>query len=83
MLFRSLARGKALTPQGPPAPGAGGPGGRLASPLGEHGFDEVDGERAGHLPCCQDQRGEGGSVFDRAQKTLHRWIIVAYAVVKA
>jgi len=52
-------------------------------PLGEHGFDEVDGEHAGHLPRRQDQRGEGGGVFDRAQQRLHSGIIVAYAVGKA
>ena len=51
--------------------------------FGEHGFDEVDSEHAGHLPRRQDQRGEGVGVFDRAQKTLHSGIIVAYAVVKA
>jgi len=49
--------------------------------FGQHGFDEVDGEHASHLPRRQDQCGEGGGVFDRAPKTLHRWIIIAYAVV--
>jgi hypothetical protein len=27
-------------------------------PLGEDGFDQVDREDAGHLPCGQDQRWE-------------------------
>ena len=51
--------------------------------FGEHSFDEGDGEHAGHLPRRQDALGKGVGVFDRAQKTLHSWIIVAYAVVKA
>jgi hypothetical protein len=51
--------------------------------LGEHGFDQVDREDAGDLPRRQDQRGEGASIFHRAQKTLHRRIIVAYAVAEA
>jgi len=78
-----LARGTALTPQGDPTPRAGGPSGRTAGSFDQHGFDEVDGQHAGHLPRRQDQVGEGVGVFDRAQKTLHSWIIVAYAVVKA
>ena len=51
--------------------------------FGPHGFDEVDSEHAGHLPRRQDERGKGVGVFDRAQKTLHRAIIVAYAGMKA
>jgi hypothetical protein len=51
--------------------------------FGQHGFDEVNGEHTGHLPRRQDYRGQGVGVFDRAQQTLHRAIIVAYAVVKA
>jgi hypothetical protein len=51
--------------------------------FGEHGFDEVDGEYAGHLPRRQDERGQRVGIVDRAQQTLHRGIIVAYAVVKA
>jgi hypothetical protein len=43
----------------------------------------VDGEHAGHLPRREDHGGEGGSVFDRTQKTLHSGIIVAYAVAQA
>jgi hypothetical protein len=49
--------------------------------LAQASQDEVDGEHAGHLPRRQDQGGEGVGVFDCAQKALHRWIIVAYAVV--
>jgi len=56
---------------------------RPASPLGEHGFDEVDGEYAGYLPRREDQRSEGVGVCDCAQKTLHRRIIIAYAVAQA
>jgi hypothetical protein len=51
--------------------------------FGQHGFDEVDGEHAGHLPRRQDEGGQGLGVVDRAQQTLHRGIMVAYAVVKA
>jgi len=53
-----LARGKALTLQGHPTRRARGPGGRPACPLGEDGFDQVNREDAGHLPCCQDERWE-------------------------
>jgi hypothetical protein len=49
--------------------------------FGQHGFDEVDGQRAGHLPRRQNQRGEGGSGFDCTQQTLHIGVIVAYAVM--
>jgi len=49
--------------------------------FGQDGFDKVDGEHAGYLPRRKDHGGEGGGVFDRAQQTLHNWIIVAYAVV--
>src|SRR5436309_2867520 len=62
---------------------AEGPGERTTGAFGQHGFDEVDGEHARHLPRRQDERGQGVGVFDRVQKTLHSWIIVAYAVVKA
>ena len=78
-----LARSKALTPQRGPACRAGGPGEWTTGAFSQHGFDEVDSERAGHLPRRQDQRGQGVGVFDRTQKTLHSGIIVAYAVVKA
>ena len=74
--------GKALTPQRGPTGRAGGPGGRPTGPFGQHGFDEVDREDTGDLPRGQDQRGEGGGVFDRTQQTLHRRIIMAYAVVR-
>jgi hypothetical protein len=80
---RHLARGKALTTQRSPAPGAGGPGEWPTRSFGQHGFDEVDGEHTGHLPRRQDQGGEGLSVFDCVQQTLHRWISEVYAVVKA
>jgi len=50
---------------------------------GPHGFDEVDGEHAGHRPRRQDALGKGVGVFARAQQTLHSWLIVAYAVGKA
>ena len=62
---------------------AAGPERRVPGTFGQHGLDEVDGEHAGHLPRRQDERGKGVGVFDRAQQTLHRGIIVAYAVVKA
>jgi hypothetical protein len=78
---RDLACGKALTPQDAPALRAAGPGERTASAFGQDRFDQVDGEHAGHLPRRQDHGGEGGGVFDCAQKMLHRGIIVAYAVV--
>jgi hypothetical protein len=55
----------------------------VSGTFGQHGFDEVNGEHAGHPPRRQDYRGKGGGVFDRTQQTLHRGIIVAYAVVKA
>jgi hypothetical protein len=55
----------------------------MAGAFGQYGFDKVDGEHAGHLPRRQDHGGEGGGVFDCAQKTLQSGIIVAYAVVQA
>jgi len=73
----------ALTPQEDPALRAAGPERRVLGTFGQHGFDEVDGEHAGHLPRRQDERGKGGGVFDRAQQTLRSGIIGAYAVVKA
>jgi hypothetical protein len=51
--------------------------------FGQHCFNQVDGEDARHLPRCQGQLGEGGGVFQHVQKTLHRRIIVAYAVAQA
>jgi hypothetical protein len=78
-----LARRKALTSQEDPALRAAGPGERTAGAFGQDGFDEVNGEHAGHLPRRQDQCGEGGGVFDCVQKALHSWIIMAYAVVQA
>jgi hypothetical protein len=78
-----LALRKAFTAHARPTLRAAGPERRVLGTFGQHGFDEVDGEHAGHLPCRQDYRGKGVGVVDRAQQTLHRGIIVAYAVVKA
>jgi hypothetical protein len=39
----------------------------VLAPFGQHGFDEVNGEHAGHLPRCQDERGQGVGIFDGAQ----------------
>jgi len=78
-----LARGKALAPQRGPTGRAGGPGGWLARPFGEHSFEQVHREDTGDLPCRQNQGGERRGVFHRSQQTLHGRIIIAYAVVKA
>src|SRR5262249_10811353 len=76
-----LALRKAFTAQARPTLRAAGPERRGPGPFGQHGFDEMDSEDTGHLPRRQDQGGEGGGVFDRAQQTLHIGVIVAYAVV--
>jgi len=39
----------------------------VSGTFGQHGFDEMDGEHAGHLPRCQDERGQGVGVVDGAQ----------------
>jgi hypothetical protein len=78
-----VAPGHAFTPQRRPTGWAGRPGGRLASSLSEHGFDQMHREDASDLPRRQDQCGEGGGLFHRTQQILHRRIIIAYAVVKA
>ena len=78
-----LPRGKALAAEGHATRRARRPSGGPPCPLGEHGFDEVDGKRTGHLPSRQHQRGECLCLLDRSQKTLHRRIIVTYAVVQA
>jgi hypothetical protein len=49
----------------------------MPGPFGQHRFDEVDGEHAGHLPRREDALGKGVGVCDRAQQTLHSWISVA------
>jgi hypothetical protein len=77
-----LARGHALTPHGRPAGRAGRPGSRLTRPLSEDVFDEADGQNTGDLPRSEDERREGAGVFHHAQQTLHRRIIMAYAVGK-
>jgi len=78
-----LAFRKAFTAQARPTLRAAGPGERTAGAFGQDGFDEVNGEHAGHLPRRQDHCGEGVGVFDCVQKALHSWIIMAYAVVQA
>src|SRR5262245_48771073 len=71
---------KTLAPPQGPAGWAGGPKSRLASPLGEHGFDQMPPEDTDDLPRGQDQGGEGRGVFHRTQQPLQRRIIIAYAV---
>jgi hypothetical protein len=51
--------------------------------FGQHGFNEAAGEQPGHLPRRQDEYRQGVGIFDGKQKTLHRRIIIAYAVVQA
>jgi hypothetical protein len=51
--------------------------------FGQHGCDEADGEPPGHLPRRQDEYSQGVGICDGMQKTLHRRIIVASAVVQA
>jgi hypothetical protein len=62
-----LALCKAFTAQARTTLRAAGPSCRVLAPFGQHGFDEVDGEHAGHLPRCQDEHGQGVGVFDGAQ----------------
>ena len=49
-----LALRKAFTVQARPTQRAAGPGRRVPGTFGQLGFDEVHGERAGHLPRRQD-----------------------------
>jgi hypothetical protein len=49
-----LALRKAFTAQARPTPRAAGPERRVLGTFGQHGFDEADGERTGHLPRRQD-----------------------------
>ena len=71
-----LALGKAFTAQACPTLRAAGPGCWVLAPCSQHGFDEVAGEHAGHLPRCQASRGQGGGGVDGAQETLHSGGIV-------
>ena len=50
----NLALCKAFTAQACPTLRAAGPVCWVLAPFSQHGFDEVDGEHAGHLPRCQD-----------------------------
>jgi len=49
-----LAFRKAFTAQARPTQWAAGPERRVPGTFGQHGFDKVDGEHAGHLPRGQD-----------------------------
>jgi hypothetical protein len=80
---RELTRGTALTPQRDAAYRAAGPGAWTMGAFGQHGCDEADGEPPGHLPRRQDEYSQGVGICDGMQKTLHRRIIVASAVVQA
>jgi hypothetical protein len=80
---RALARGPALAPQGPPARGAGGPGGRALGTCGAYIVAEVEGQDRRERPHSHKQLGERVGLCDRPKQLWHAGIIMPSAVAEA
>jgi hypothetical protein len=80
---RDLTLSETLAPHKPSTRGAGRPPRRATGTFGQHVLDNMDHQHAGQLPCGDEQFGQCDSLFNGAHKTLHRRVIVAYAVGEA